>query len=89
MYSMSVIIFQRTPNIIWDAIISLGVINLSPFIGTYTLGRTQSVAFRMALAQQTMGNINVSFYLYFAFVFPSRDILNGYVTNTLANNHGA
>ena len=39
--------------------------------------------------QQTVGNETVAFGLHFASVFPSTDILNGYVTNTVANMHVA
>ena len=42
-----------------------------------------------AITQQTVGKETIAFGLYFASVFPSSDILNGYVTNTEANNHVA
>ena len=38
---------------------------------------------------QTVGKETIAFGLYFASVFPSADILNGYVTNTEANDHVA
>ena len=38
------------------------------------------------LTQQTVGKETIGFGLYFASVFPSSDILNGYVTNTEAND---
>ena len=41
------------------------------------------------IAQQTVGKETIAFGLYFASVFPSSDILNGYVTNTEANDHVA
>ena len=39
--------------------------------------------------QQTVGKETIAFGLSFASVFPSSDILNGYVTNTEANDHVA
>ena len=39
--------------------------------------------------QQTVGKENVAFGLHFASVFPSTDILKGYVANTEANIHVA
>ena len=35
----------------------------------------------LGLSQQTVGKETIAFGLYFASVFPSSDILNGYVTN--------
>ena len=44
---------------------------------------------RRAATQKTVGKETIAFGLHFASVFPSSDILNGYVTNTEANIHVA
>ena len=45
--------------------------------------------FKRVASQQTVGKETIAFGLYFASVFPSSDILNGYVTNTEVNDHVA
>ena len=45
--------------------------------------------FVIASSQQTVGKETIAFGLYFSSVLPSSDILNGYVTNTEANDHVA
>ena len=42
-----------------------------------------------SVSQKTVGKETIAFGLHFASVFPSSDILNGYVTNTEANIHVA
>ena len=53
------------------------------------VGYISSAVFHSVLPQLSVGNKTVVFGLYFASVFPSTDILNGNVTNTVANNHVA
>ena len=56
---------------------------------TTRLSFLDSISALSDISQQTVGNETVAFGLHFASVFPSTDILNGYVTNTVANMHVA